>query len=70
MSNEHIPTAEIEADLKITQEELKSFEIINEQLMKNPTENKLQIYFNEAKIFKGQRFINQLQNLLTERKND
>lgn len=63
-----IPTAEIEQDLKDTQEDLEDWNKEKDILMKRPTENKLLIYILEGYIRAGKELVDELNKILTRRK--
>jgi len=68
MNNDHIPTEEINQDIKDTQKEVDDFRDEKDVLMRNPQENKLRIYMLEGKINQEEAFIKKLYIILSERK--
>lgn len=66
----HIPTSEVEADLRDAQIELNGYEVEKnaiESVGINPT-NKVRHYFLSAKVDKGRQFISELNQILEYRK--
>ena len=71
-SLDHIPTAEVEADLLDAQRELNGYEVEKrtiESVNVNPT-NRVRHYFLQGKIYKGQEFIGELNQVLNYRHNE
>jgi len=67
MKNEHIPTEEVIQDIKDTQKEVDDFRDEEAVLMRNPQDNRVKIYMLEGKISQREKFIKQLNVLLSER---
>ena len=65
--NSHIPTEEIEQDIKDTQNEIDDYQDEKDILMRNPQDNRARIYSLEGKISKREDFINNLNKLLEQR---
>ena len=65
--NSHIPTEEIEQDIKDTQNEIDDYQDEKDILMRNPQDNRARIYLLEGKISKREDFINNLNKLLEQR---
>ena len=63
-----IPTKEVEQDLEEAKTELKQYEDEKDTLSKDRVRNKVQIYFLEGKISKGNEFIDELNQILNFRK--
>ncbi len=66
MSNSHIPLEEMLEDLRITNEEIEQYEAENKVLSNNCEANKFQIYMNEGRILKRQKFVTQLEQIISE----
>lgn len=65
----HIPTAEVQADLRDAERELHGYEVEKsaiESVGVNPT-NKVRHYFLSAKCDKGREFIDELKQILNHR---
>ncbi len=63
----HIPTHEVEQDLKDAKSELEIYEKQKELLPIN-LQNKVQLYMLDGKILKGHEFIDELNQILEYRK--
>ncbi len=66
MSNSHIPLEEMLEDLRITNEEITQYEEENKLLSNNRETNRVQIYMNEGRILKRQKFVTQLEQIISE----
>jgi hypothetical protein len=66
MSNSHIPLEEMLEDLRITNEEITQYEEENKVLSNNRETNRVQIYMNEGRILKRQKFVTQLEQIISE----
>ena len=66
MSNSHIPLEEMLEDLRITNEEITQYEEENKVLSNNRETNRDQIYMNEGRILKRQKFVTQLEQIISE----
>ena len=66
MSNSHIPLEEMLEDLRITNEEITQYEEENKVLSNNRETNRVQIYMNEGRILKRQKFVTQLEEIIAE----
>jgi hypothetical protein len=66
MSNSHIPLEEMLEDLRITNEEIVQYEEENKVLSNNRETNRVQIYMNEGRILKRQKFVTQLEQIISE----
>ena len=66
MSNSHIPLEEMLEDLRITNEEITQYEAENKVLSNNRETNRVQIYMNEGRILKRQKFATQLEEIIAE----
>ena len=64
----HIPTEEIEQDLKDTETEIKDFEIEIEALSRDRAKNRLEIYIREGKILERSELASKLKSILAYRK--
>lgn len=67
LDKSHISDDEIKQDIKDTQDEIDIYRKELEILMKNPVENKADIYMREGRISSRQHFINQLKEILEYR---
>jgi len=67
VSNAHIPTSEIEQDIRDTEREIKDMEDELEVLMRNPPEHKVRIYFLNGGLSKRRNFVARLQEILEYR---
>lgn len=68
--NSHIPTEEIKQDILDTQKEINDYKDEKEILMRNPSENRVKIYFLEGRISNRSTFIDQLQKIIDLRINN
>lgn len=69
LQNSHIGTQDIKQDIADTEKEIIDMQDEHEVLMRNPTENKLRIYFLEGGIASRKHFIEDLNSILEYRKN-
>ncbi len=69
-SNSNVPTDEIKQDIVDTQSEVDDYYAEKKILMKNPPENKIRIYFLEARINIRSSFIDRLNQIINYRKNN
>lgn len=65
----HITTSEVRMDLQSAKLELESYQNEYDVLSKNPQRNKLQLYILSGKISKGEKFVDELNQILEYRKN-
>lgn len=68
LKHDHIPTEEIEKDIKDTQLEIDQFNKEIRPLRDNPVVNKMEIYIREGKISSRQEFMGKLNEILEYRK--
>lgn len=61
---EHIPDSEVRHDIHITEEEVKSFQVILAELRKNPPQNKLDIMRYEVRLKDREGFLANLKTLM------
>ncbi len=64
----HIPTEEIEQDLKDTELEIEDFQTEIDALSVNRERNRLELYIREGKIIQRRDFISKLNSILAYRK--
>lgn len=64
----HIPTSEVEQDLRDTEREIKDFRDELQILMRKPQENRVRIYFLEGKINSRRVFCQKINEILEYRK--
>ena len=67
INNDHIPTSEIKADIEITKSEIKQYKEELDVLMKNPSNNRLEIMKREAWISERKKFVDKLDQIMTYR---
>lgn len=67
-TNDHIPNAEIEQDIRDTEAEIKDYQDELDILERHPQENKVRIYMLGGRISNHQNFCKQLNEILEYRK--
>jgi len=70
LKNAHIPTTEIEQDIRDTEREIKDKQDELEVLMRNPTENKVRIYTLNGGISSRRDFVSKLKDVLEYRRKE
>ena len=68
MSNDNIPTHEIEQDIADTQNEIDQYQRELDVLMENTQGNKVAIYMRQGMISVRKSFIDKLNSILEQRK--
>lgn len=65
----HISNEQIQIDIDATKQEINNLLEEQEILSRNPTENKVKLYFISGKIISRNEFISKLNSILNWRKN-